>query len=360
MRLLHRYLVHEFLRAWGLIFAAMLIVSQVIEIFTRLRRYADHPLPAGPFFTYLLLHASQTLLILVPVATLMATIVSLGMLNKRRELLAMRTAGLSPWQIALPFLGFGLLTSGLLTAANWTVIPVAIRQSEIIKDTQLLGRTQTALFGQNRLWLPLDRQRLMTIQLVHPTRDVLYGVSLYQLDSTFSLVELTEAASIEYQHGQWWIVEGVRWRFQSSRSVTSDTLRHVPVDLRKSPDEFREVVIDPDEMDGRQLERYIAQLRRSGLNSTRHEINYHAKLALPSVSLFLVLIGIPLGMSGGRWPQVARALGFALMVTIAYALVHAYAITVLGTRELLSPPVAAWLANGLLLALGVGLLIRLR
>jgi lipopolysaccharide export system permease protein len=360
MRLLSRYLLVEFLRTWGLTLGALVIVSQAIEVFTRLRRYADHPLPAGPFLSYLALHFAQTLLILLPVATLMALIVSLGVLNKRRELLAMRTAGLSPWHIVLPFLIFGLLVSGLLAAANWTVIPIATRQSESIKNTQLLGRTQTALFGQNRLWLQLDRQHLMNVQLVHPERDVLYGVSLYQLDAAFSLVELIEASSVEYRDGGWRVVKGTRWRFQPDRSVASDVLRDAPVEINKSPAEFREVGVDPDEMDGRQLARYIEQLRRSDLNSARYELNYHNKLALPAATLLMVMIGVPLGMSGGRQPQVARSIGVALAISIAYALIHAAAIEGLGARELLPPPAAAWLANGLLLVLGAGLLARLR
>jgi lipopolysaccharide export LptBFGC system permease protein LptF len=65
-------------------------------------------------------------------------------------------------------------------------------------------------------------------------------------------------------------------------------------------------------------------------------------------------------MSGGRQPQVARSIGVALAISIAYALIHAAAIEGLGTRELLPPPAAAWLANSLLLVLGAGLLARLR
>ena len=357
MLLLHRYLLREFLRAWGLTFGALVVVSQAIDIFARLRRDAM-PLTPGPFAAYLLFHFGQTVLILVPIATLMGAIISLGLLGKRRELLAMRSAGLSPWRIALPFLLFGALTSGLLAAANWTVIPIATRQAELIKDAAA-GRDTTALFGQNRLWLQADRQRLMNIQLVHPTEALLYGVTLYQLAPDFSLTELTEAASIHYRDGRWWISSGTRWRFLDDGSVITDALHEAPIELNKQPSDFRDVVIDPDEMDGRQLTHYISQLRRSGIDSARYEINYHAKLAVPSITAVLMMIGVALGLQGGRWSHMARNIGLAIMISIAYALTHAYAVA-LGLQGVLPAPLAAWLANGLLVLVGAGLLVRVR
>ncbi len=357
MSLLHRHLSKEFFRVWGLTFGTLVLVSQLIEVFYRLRRYAGHAMPVESFTAYLLLRLPQTLLILMPIATLLAAIVTLGLLSKRREVLAMRTLGLSPLYIATPILFFGLLTSGALAAANWTVIPMATRQSERIKNVKLLGKQESALFGQNRLWLQLDRNRLMNIQLVHPTVDSLYGVSIYRLSESFELEEMLDAGSIEFRDSRWWIVQGTRWRFHPDRSVEMETLQHAPIDLGKIPSDFREVVIDPDEMDGAQLGRYIAQLRRSGLDSARYEINYHAKLAIPVASLLMVLVGVPLGLRGTRRPQMAQGISLAILISIAYALIQAYAMA-LGSRV---PPVAAaWLANGLLLILGSGLLVRLR
>jgi lipopolysaccharide export system permease protein len=359
MSLLHRYIGKEFLRFWGLTFGALVLVSQIIEIFTRLRRYADRTMPFDVFAAYLVLHLPQTLLILIPITTLLAAIVALGMMSKQRELLAMRTLGLSPLYIAAPILFFGLVVSGVLTAANWSLIPVATRQSEWIKNVKLLGKQESALFGQNRLWLQLDRTRLMNIQLVHPIVDTLYGVTIYRLDASFNLVELIEAGSIEFKDGQWVIVEGTQWSFQADRSVETTTLRKSPIDLGKAPADFRTVVIDPDEIDNFQLGRYITQLRHSGLDSARYEINYYAKLAIPIVSLLMVMIGVPLGLQGGRWPQLAQGISLAILISIAYALIQAYTMA-LGNRAILSPVVAAWFADGLLLLVGLGLLWRVR
>jgi lipopolysaccharide export system permease protein len=357
MPLLLRHVGKEFLRVWGLTFGALLLVSQLIEVFYRLRRYAGHAMPFDAFAAYLLLHLPQTLLILMPITVLLASIMTLGLLSKRREVLAMRALGLSPLYLAAPILLFGLLAGCVLTAANWTVIPIATRQSEWIKNVKLLGKQESALFGQNRSWLQLDRARLMNIQLVHPTVDSLFGVTIYRLSPSFELEEVIDAGSIEFKDSQWWIAQGTRWRFQPDRSVEMDTLQHAAIDLGKTPADFRSVVVDPDEMDGPQLGRYIAQLRRSGLDSGRYEVNYYAKLAIPIVSLLMVMIGVPLGLRGTRWPQMAQGISLAILISIGYALIQAYAMA-LGNR--IPPLAAAWLADALLLTLGSGLLWRLR
>jgi len=359
MSLLHRHIGKEFLRFWGLTFGVLVLVSQIIEIFTRLRRYADRALPFDSFAAYLLLHLPQMLLILMPIATLLAAIVTLSLMSKRREVLAMRTVGLSPFYIVAPILFFGLVVSGVLTAANWSLIPLATRQSEWIKNVKLLGRQESTLFGQNRLWLQLDRFRLMNIQLVHPTTDALYGVTIYRLNESFDLEELIEAGSIEFKDRQWWITQGTRWQFHPDRSVAMETLQHVSIKLGKAPADFRDIVVDPDEMDNSQLGHYIAQLRRSGLESARYQINYYGKLAIPAVSLFMVMIGVALGMRGGRWPQMAQGISLAILISIAYALIQAYTMA-LGNRAILPPLVAAWFADGLLLVVGSGLLWRMR
>jgi len=359
MTLVHRHIGKEFLRVWGLTFGALVLVSQIIEIFTRLRRYADRSMPFDSFAIYLLLHFPQTMLILIPITTLLAAIVALGLLSKQRELLAMRTLGLSPLYITAPILLFGLVISGVLTAANWSLIPAATRQSEWVKNVELLGKQESALFGQNRLWLQLDQTRLMNIQLVHPTVNALYGVTIYRLDSSFDLVELVEASSITFSDGRWMVVQGTRWRFRTDRSVGVETLQESPIDLGKTPADFRSVVIDPDEMDNTKLGRYIAQLRKSGLDSARYEINYHAKLAIPIVTLLMVMIGVPLGMRGGRWPQLAQGISFAILISLAYALTQAYTMA-LGDHAILPPVIAAWTADGLLVVVGSGLLWRMR
>lgn len=359
MSRLHRYIGNEFLRVWGLTFGSLALVSQLIEVFTRLRRYAGHAMPADSFTAYLLLRLPQTLLILMPITTLLAAIVALSLLSRRREVLAMRALGLSPLYLAAPILAFGVLVSGVLMTANWSVIPMATHKSEWIKNVKLLGKQEAALFGQNRQWLRLDRDRLMSIQLVHPTVDSLYGVTIYRLNASFELEEMIEAGSIEFTDSQWRITQGTRWRFQADRSVEVDELQHAPIDLGKLPADFREVVIDPDEMDGAQLGRYIEQLHQSGLDSARHEINYHTKFAIPAVSLLMVMIGVPLGLRGTRRPQMAQGISLAILISIAYAIIQGYTMA-LGNQNLLPPVMAAWFADGLLLAVGSGLLWRLR
>jgi len=64
-------------------------------------------------------------------------------------------------------------------------------------------------------------------------------------------------------------------------------------------------------------------------------------------------------MRGGRWPQLAQGISLAILISIAYALVQAYTMA-LGDRAMLPPMVAAWLADGLLVIVGSGLLWRLR
>jgi lipopolysaccharide export LptBFGC system permease protein LptF len=56
---------------------------------------------------------------------------------------------------------------------------------------------------------------------------------------------------------------------------------------------------------------------------------------------------------------MAQGISLAILISIAYALLQGYAMA-LGNQGLLPPVIAAWLADGLLLVVGSGLLWRVR
>jgi lipopolysaccharide export system permease protein len=72
-------------------------------------------------FRYVLLTTPQRWFDLLPVATLLGSVIGLGLLADHRELLAMQAAGLRPGRICLPVLVVGLMfmiLAGLAAAAS--------------------------------------------------------------------------------------------------------------------------------------------------------------------------------------------------------------------------------------------------
>ena len=73
---------------------------------------------------------------IVPLAVLMATLLTLGLLSRNNEITAIRSCGISlPW-IASPFLTFAVLMSLVLLLFSSTVIPLATNKAEEIRVIQ--------------------------------------------------------------------------------------------------------------------------------------------------------------------------------------------------------------------------------
>ncbi len=129
-------------------------------------------------------------------------------------------------------------------------------------------------------------------------------------------------------------------------------------DFVETPQDLLAEPKDPEEMDYRELGRFIESIQRSGGDARKLEVERMLKIALPAACLIVVLFGSALGNSTGRR-------GPALGVGVALATVMIYLLSVrisqgIGAGGILPPALAAWLPNLLFLAVGLVLLARTR
>src|SRR2546427_8718582 len=104
LSLISCYLRREFLRSFSLCLTLFLGLSLLIDFFDRLDDFIKYAAPASTVLRYFLFKAPLFLTQSAPAAALTGSLLSLGLLARHRELLALKTCGVSPWQIARPLL----------------------------------------------------------------------------------------------------------------------------------------------------------------------------------------------------------------------------------------------------------------
>ncbi|RMF87399.1 MAG: LptF/LptG family permease, partial [Nitrospinota bacterium] len=108
---IERYLTREFGR-WFLVGLCLFVVlSLVIEFFEKIDDLIDYHASVQLSLSYFAYRALLFLLQFVPLAVLFATLVTLILWSRSGELLALLSCGISPRQIALPFLFAAMLFS---------------------------------------------------------------------------------------------------------------------------------------------------------------------------------------------------------------------------------------------------------
>ena len=135
MRLLNIYISRAFLQFFGLSLGGCVGLFFLVELFDRLDEFLERQVAWYGAGRYLVFKLPGIAYQVVPVACLLASVLTFSTLNKGSEIIAMRAAGVAPWRLASPVLLFGGLSGAalLLITTNGLVDLVTV-------DRDLFGR----------------------------------------------------------------------------------------------------------------------------------------------------------------------------------------------------------------------------
>ncbi|MCY3868692.1 MAG: LptF/LptG family permease, partial [Gemmatimonadetes bacterium] len=102
MRILSRYVVVQFAMPFALSLLAFTIVFVVIDLVDRLSAFIDRDVGLGTILSYYFCYLPYIVVLVLPMAVLLAGLFCMGGLIQRGELLAMKSAGISLYQVVIP------------------------------------------------------------------------------------------------------------------------------------------------------------------------------------------------------------------------------------------------------------------
>ncbi len=132
MRLLDRYLLRELLVPLGYCLCGFLLLWITSDLFVTLSEFQRKGLAARDVAEYYLVVLPDFLVLVLPIALLLALLYALTNHARHQEITAIRAAGVSLWRLSLPYFGVGLLASLTLFAANEFWVPQSDDQAKAI------------------------------------------------------------------------------------------------------------------------------------------------------------------------------------------------------------------------------------
>src|SRR5262249_13420021 len=111
MKIIDGYLIRQFLKPLGACTVIFTVLVFIGHFFDKMTVFNAFPAHLWDVFVYLILGVPYWLNFIFPVVTLLALMFSLGPLQQRGEITAMRGAGVSAYRVFSPFIGMGLLIS---------------------------------------------------------------------------------------------------------------------------------------------------------------------------------------------------------------------------------------------------------
>lgn len=280
-----------------------------------------------------------------PVATLIGSLVGLGGLAARHELVAMRAAGVSVLGIARAVVGAGLLLAAVaMVIGEW----VAPRAQELAHALRAQALSEYVGTGDGAFWVR-DGDRYIAVDRV-PAPRLIEGLHVYRFDDR-RLTSVTQAARAVYRDGAWQLQRAVVTRFEPSGvTVTRPGEQRLEVGLRPKMLEF--VVMTPETLPLPDLYRYIRYLEDNNLESDRYRLAFWIKLATPLATIAMLVLTVPLVFGSQRSTGAGQRIFIGVLIGITFFLANrllSHAGLIYGLPPALSAlaPTAVFLVVGL-------------
>ena len=360
MRILHRYVLSQLLKNLALTLSIFTLLFIVLDFFERI----DNIMAEGASFIlalqYFMLKIPLTISLMLPVAMLITTVLTFGLLAKNSELIAMRSSGLKLISIAQPALILGILVSLVNLLLSETIVPYAQRRSHEIYNIDIRKKDKRGGYSQEDFWWR-EKEKFYSIDTFDSRSNKIYNMSMFEISPEFKVARRTEAGS-----AQWldpllgWSMSNVRqYDFEDSTEnawrdtqLKLKTFSALPLPIKQQPEDFYDTKTDTQSMNYRQLRRFIREQGKNGIKVSGYLADLYSKFSFPFSCFIVVLAALPFSLKSARSGSLAVGFIASLAIGFSYYAVHSFSIA-LGRSELWPPILAAWMANILIGFVGV-------
>lgn len=358
MKILSRYLARDFLQNFLLGLGAFTTIYLVVEFFERVNAFLHNRASLEMMISYFLNKIPSIISQVSPAAILLSSLLTLGIMSRHNEIMALKAAGIGLRQIILPVLRVVLVLYLILLGMNEYIVPGANQKVRELLNLIIHKKKAVEVFKQSQIWIH-SHQSIYNIQLYHPEKNSMEGVTIYRFDPHFKLLERVDARRADWQESHWIFSEATVTQFSGDGFPVRKKYPQITLALPEAPQDFRIAEKFPEEMNYRELSEYIRKIERDGYESTKYRCALYAFFSFPFTSVILAFWGITLSLRKERGAGIAVALGLSILISFIYLVTFSFSLE-LGKAGLLPPFIAAWLGNFIFALVGVYLFLSIR
>ncbi|MGE5358162.1 MAG: LptF/LptG family permease [Bacteroidales bacterium] len=347
-RILDWYVSKLYVRILALTFAALVGLFYIFEFIDLSDKVFKGRAKPAMVFLYFCYKTPYFIYYVIPIAALIATLVTLGLLARNSELVVMKACGISLYRAAVPLVLFAVLGSGALFFLEENVLATANRRWRTLQLT-FRGINTPMADLLNRGWIvSRDGRSIYHYDAFIPQGEII-NLSTFTFDpASWRLVGRSFASRVRYvaaasgRPAQWIERNGWTRSFAEAGSGTYAAFKQRDVPLEE-PAYFGNEAPDAERMNYFDLRRYVSELRAGGFNVMKASVDLQRKIAFPFVVIVMALIAVPFAVTMGRRGTM-YGIGVGVVLAIMYW-VTTEVFAAFGAGGLLGPALAAWAPN---------------
>lgn len=360
IKILDKYIVKQFVLSilFGLVTFALIFI--VVDLMENLDDFIDQQVPREIILIYYLYFLPEIIRLTLPISILLSCMFTVGKLNNFNELTVIKASSISLYRFMLPFIVVGIVLSLFAIFFSGWIVPESNRHKVYIEQNYMkknLVNLGTNLFFQD------EEGRYINIGFYdHYTQSISrVGIVQTERKSPPKVIKRIDSEKLIWDSlsSNWIAINVIENNFTSDSTnfiMRYDTL--IIEYLNFKPDDILIKQKRIEEMTLTELRKVIESQKKSGLDVTRLEIDYHSIIAFSFASLIVIFFGVPFS-ADKRSGTVAFQFGMNLFFTFIY-LAFMKISQSFGKNGLMNPVITAWFANFVFIAVAIINIIRVR
>jgi lipopolysaccharide export system permease protein len=359
--IMDRYLVRELQGPFLFGLSAFTLIFVATQILAIGRLVAEEHAPLWAAVEYFLWQMPYYLLLVIPMAMLLGTLLAMQRLSGESELIAMQAGGISLSRIVAPLLVVGLIVSMFALLAQELFVPFANERAVYVRQS-VIEHASPALSNLSAVTaLPGGGKQVTIAGSFDVLTQALINVTVIRYDARQKPQEFIIADRATYVAPTWTFENATTYRFSADGTTGVATFPTLAVDIGERPGQIANQslqVSNPEDLSRAEIKERLDSGKLSTQQQLLFTATYAAKLARPFTAFVFTLIAVPFGLRklrGGGGTGVG--FGLAIVIVFVYYVISTVFLTIGSTATWLAG-IAAWAPNLLFTAIGAILLRR--
>ncbi len=338
-------------------FTLIFVATQIIAIG---RLVSEEHAPLWAAVELFLLSMPQYLLLVIPMAMLLGTLLAMQRLSGESEITALRAGGVSLVRIVAPLLIVGLVVSFVALALQELVVPLANDKAAYVQQAVIEHLSPGSSTLQAVVPLPGGGKQVTIAGGLDVATDTLIDVTVIRYDAHQQAQDFITANRARYDPPTWRFEDSTTYHFAPDGSVATQNGKYLAIDIGERPNQIAKQSIqisNPEQLSRSEIKERLDSGQLLPTQQRAFTATYAAKLARPFSAFVFTLIAVPFGLRPVRGGGMGLGFGLAVAIVFVYYVISTIFLTIGGVATWLAAP-AAWATNLIFTIIGASLLRR--
>ena len=293
MKLLYKMSMVYFFRYLISSILFFVLILELLDVFQNLWRYINNGVPLSQILHVAVLYFPKCVVFSLPISVLFSIAYTLGNFYANNELIAIFGCGVSLYKFVFPFILMGIILS---TASFYFDEKVVIRtyreKGELTYD---LLNSQRNYNNANVTIIDHAHNRIYHADYYNDTEKILSNVVITENDGSDWPVRLDANVGEWSADDSCWVFHNVvmfKWDPAKNMYVMTQQRMLVDESFDQTPDSFRNISRNVEEMEMETARAWIENLRKAGLPYREALTEYYKRFSFTFTPLIVALISI--------------------------------------------------------------------